>query len=999
MNEGTRNYNKGYIPSEEVVSRTLQAKNRFWVNIVWRTGKPALDSEWNLLDDVGSEWLRNLVSSKIPSGWLNMGRNKFPIGNSAIANTFQFYSSLDQKDIDKPNIIVNGWPMIVGGVNYTDASLNSIELSAATTEGRNDFVFLEVFYAQVRSRDPNNNPITQNKPSLTEIYAYGNTQYGGTNLPDDIVDPTIKPSEDGIETSQRIQLQYRIRVVDEVTFTNVFSTGFDDTANVQGQGAAINPQMSGYNFTNMDIVLNDPGLWRAGAGDEASRTALGTADGYTYAVPMFKVSRRGNQAYNDTGANPSAAYENQQQNATVLADTISDRPDGKFNDGIDFDDILDMRFKVNFPDVNLDKIMEENLHRLFSGTLSSAKTNFLQYDSIADSDINGYTDFLGNEGTSGKRTVWSDTETDQEVIYAKVAYDTTDTSLDAYRSSGTGNWAAGNTITVQITTKLPTGTVIDGTPEIYTEDKNKTNMSTAGTWSGTGTLADPYLFTFNGSGTFILGTQKSVWIYYTLTYPAGQGLTSVPIDFYKVSYVDHASFSTGTVLRGETFENIMMNKNVLFNHPFENEDDTQVYKEIDIINGRKELFFSPLIETTSTKDGGTRLLSVETIDAGPASTKALYVPFPLQHVKGIYSAATGGTEVATKSETNLQISDLDVTENYFIIHEDKYIAELESLKYDPTGAFTGSEVELLINNLGDPGDYGAVFEHHNVTGDTKGTYVRLYNNTTGVQYDIPGGALVTHYRWAGREIPVRNGSGDGYDVNGFIIDCTGSDADIALYFNTMSDETPLWLDVDYLGAAHRSAQLKMVYKYSPYQGSDVGSKAIEMLYKRQNGLFFNNGTGGGVVANTTLGTSNINYTPLSIRLPGSFDDYLRDGSKVELGSCGTLKFDTDIITQAAYEVLGYYGGGKLWEESEITMPASPETTSRGFLDNPFLEVIFEDPTTDPTNAEFIMPLLVIDRGTREMFLFIQIGNKGVHKAAEGQVHYDIFRLNEKILIK
>ncbi len=992
MNQGTRDYNKSFIPAEDVVSRTLQAKNYAWMNVIWRTGKPALDSEWNLLDDLGMEWLRNLVSSKISSGWLKLGRNKFPVGNSNIANTFQFYAELDQNEIDKPNVIVNGWPMMICGVNYTDATLNSIELNAASSTGRDDFVFLEVFYAQVRSRDPNNNKIAQNKPSLTEVYAYGNKQYGGTNLPDDLVDATIKPAEDGIETSQRIQLQYRMRVVDDVTFANVFSPGFDDTANVQGQGAAINSQMSGYDFTNMGATLDDPGLWRAGAGDEASRVALGTADGYTYAIPMFKVARRGNQAYNDTGANPSAAYENQHQNGTVLADVTSDRPDGKFNDGIESNDIFDMRYKVNFPDVNFDKLMEENIHHLFAGTLPSAKTDLLQYDSIADSDINGYTDFTSNEGTSGKRILWTDTSTDQNEIYANVAYDNTDSSLDAYRSSGTGNWGGGDTITVQITTKLPTGTIIDGTPNIFIEDKDKTIP--AGAWSGTGTSVDPYVFTF-GAG---LGHQKNMWIYYDLEYPAGQGITYAPNAFYKVSYVDHASFSTGTVLRGETFENIFTQHQDLFNHPFESRDDTQIYKEIDIVGGRKQLSFSPLIQTTSTKDGGTRLLSVKTIDAGGSGTKAIQVPFPLQHIRGVYSAATSGTEVATLSLSNLNPSLADAVENYFIIDDDQYVAELESLQYDSSGSFTGSQIELLINNIGDPGDYGVVFEHRNITAETKGTYVRLYHNTTGVQYDITD-SNPAHYRWTGRVIPVRNGVGDGYDIGGLIIDCTGSDADLSSYFDSMSDETELWLDIDYLGAAQRSAQLKMVYRYSPYQGSDVGSKTIEMLYKRQNGFFFNNGTGGGVVANTTSGTSNINYTPLSIKLPGSFDDYLRDGSKVELGSSGTLRHDTDIITLAPYEILGYYGGGKIWETSLLTMPASPETTTRGFLGDPYLEVIFEDPTTDPTNAEFILPLLVVDVATRELLLFVQIGNKGVHEPLEGQVHYDVYRLNEKILIK
>ena len=127
---GTNDYDaQKLIPAEVIVTRTLQSKNRNWSNVVWRTGKPALDSEWNLINDMNFEVVSNLIRSNTPSGWIDLGENKYSSGNSGNANTFQFYSNKDQDVLDIPNAIVNGWPVIVGGVDYTDTSLNSIELA------------------------------------------------------------------------------------------------------------------------------------------------------------------------------------------------------------------------------------------------------------------------------------------------------------------------------------------------------------------------------------------------------------------------------------------------------------------------------------------------------------------------------------------------------------------------------------------------------------------------------------------------------------------------------------------------------------------------------------------------------------------------------------------------------------------------------------------------------------------------------------------------------
>jgi hypothetical protein len=992
--QGNNDYNKKIVPSETVVSRTLQAKNRLWTNVIWRTGKPALDSEWNLINDMATEFLGNLIRSSTPSGWINLGSNKYS-SNSGTANNLQFYSSEDDLVLDIPNVIVNGWPILVGGVNHTDTSINSINLAAVSSvlgQHRNDFVFLEVWRAQVRSRDQNNVPIAQNKPDLTHVYAYGNTQFGGTHFVDDLVDPLINPPTSGIETSQRVQIQYRLRVVSGVNFVNSLSSGFEDSANVQGQGANPNPQITGYAYTNMGTELNDSGLWRSGAGDQASRVALGSVDGYSYAIPMFKVFRRVQNTYSDTGITPSDAANKQQANANAIVSGISDRPDGKFYNGIDATDITDLRHKVSLSEIDYSKIIEKNLHLILSGQLRSKQLQN-QYDSIADTDINGYTDFLSNQGCSGKRVVWSDAASTQSDVFGDVSVNSSDTSADVYRipvGAYGSPWTTGDQIVVQITSKLPIGSIIQATPRLYVEEKGKTVVST-GTWSGLNT--NVATFTFSSTPSPI--ASNDIWVYYDTDLAQGNGLSNVPENVYRINYTNYNLFpsTSGYVIRGERLEPTVTRFQDLLNNPFENEDTTTTYKETAVQKNLKQVTISPMIHTTST-DGLTRKLIINTTDS---VNKTVYVPFKIQHLKGIYTTAVGGTELATKTEVNLNVTAVDVANSGIQVKVSSFIAEMTSLKYDPTGTFSGGEIELLIAG---GGTYAPVYKHCSAVsgsgfGTGTGSWIKLYD-VNGNLYTLTDGNI-THYRWSGRRIPATSGSGYGFQLNGFYIDCSGSDNNGV--FGSLGDNSTLYVDMDYLGAPHDGAQVRIIYQYSPYQGVEVGGQNFKIVKVRDKGIFFNNGTGGGTIDSVGgSGTSNAIYSPMSSRLPGVFTDYLRDGSLITIGSAGSQRFNTDAWFYASYDLYGYLGGGSL-NLDNFTMVASPEITSRGYINSPFVEAIFESPVVDQTNAEFILVYLVMDRTTHEVFLFVQIGDKGIHKAAQGDVYLDFFRLDEKLLIR
>lgn len=272
------------------VSRVL---NPAFHQVIWQEDKPPLDSELNLIGQVQSYALQQVVG-RTPSGWLGNETTSSGVyvTNPTWSNWFQFGR---QRTGEKSAIewaLVNGWMVPVTGTktgtppgapNNTD-TFNRITLDpppANAGDSRADFVFLEVWKARVPST-----PSALNKPSTSGIYRYGNVEGGYSYVADDLIDGDV-----GAETTQRVQLQYRLRVQKGIVGLSSYPDGFDPTV-VKAQGAAT--VATSYTFSNMRTELGDPGLWRAGDGTENS---LGTVDGYVYAIPVSMVFRRNTVAW------------------------------------------------------------------------------------------------------------------------------------------------------------------------------------------------------------------------------------------------------------------------------------------------------------------------------------------------------------------------------------------------------------------------------------------------------------------------------------------------------------------------------------------------------------------------------------------------------------------------------------------------------------------------------------------------------------------------------
>jgi len=266
-----------------------------------------MDADLNLLQELSQNFCRQIVMRGTPSGWLSNETNATEdyVTNSIWSNWFQFGRQRTGEKAAIEWAAVNGWLVPVMGTktgtppgNPDDVNTwNVIALDPPPSNSgdfRIDYVFMEVWQARIPT-----NPSTLNKPAANSVYRYGNVEGGFTFLTDDLIDPAL-----GFETTQRVQLQYRIRVVKGLVGLTSYPSGFDPVV-VKAQGGATTP--SSYVFTNMRKDLGDAGLWRAG--DGVPSNAFGTTDGYVYAIPIASIFRRNSVAWNgDPAQNLNGAF-------------------------------------------------------------------------------------------------------------------------------------------------------------------------------------------------------------------------------------------------------------------------------------------------------------------------------------------------------------------------------------------------------------------------------------------------------------------------------------------------------------------------------------------------------------------------------------------------------------------------------------------------------------------------------------------------------------------
>lgn len=234
---------------------------------------------------------------------------------------------------------------------------------------------------------------TGNRPSQNKIYRLGNvTSPLGVALDDDLVDPVLNT-----ESTRRVQVQYRLRVyASQASGVNPKTQpdGFSNTS-ILAQGAQGAP-VALYPFVPADRATTsmssdasqypfvDSGLYVAGDGSSGAATALGTADGFVYAIPLCMVFRRNDTTTsggfdplnNSNGALP-IAHANNFPNANLpggpypIPTSESDRPDGLFADILVSEDVMDLRRHVSPTGVDYEAELKIQLQTLLDKTLAT----------------------------------------------------------------------------------------------------------------------------------------------------------------------------------------------------------------------------------------------------------------------------------------------------------------------------------------------------------------------------------------------------------------------------------------------------------------------------------------------------------------------------------------------------------------------------------------------------------------------------------------------------
>lgn len=336
----------------------LSSENRNWENVVLLSSRPTITPETNLIGQLASDKVRAGIYTSLPSGFINVGAAVQSSSISAdlasaksgdVLFTEQLSNSFYLAAKNDTNLaVVNGWLINVAGTKLLSEATQHNLIEVASPDSISSlisFVFLEAYQKVIAYDQP--------------IKKYGNED--ALSVTNDLLIPGI-----GVETSKRVQICYRIRVIDQYLDLGNYPDGFMPSIKAFGASASD----TSYSFSSM-ASFGDAGLWRAGDGSEYAAEGLGTIDGYSYAIPMFAVSRRvSSDAYDPT------TYEGM-YNAGKLSDGNSFRPDALYADKVYAVDLVDLRHKVSVNDCDFKTLAAETLRGVSKGALSTRKGRVL----------------------------------------------------------------------------------------------------------------------------------------------------------------------------------------------------------------------------------------------------------------------------------------------------------------------------------------------------------------------------------------------------------------------------------------------------------------------------------------------------------------------------------------------------------------------------------------------------------------------------------------------
>lgn len=519
------------------ISGYLEPSGRAWETTVFLAGKPVLDKELQLFQDAGQEAELTLRQKTLPSGWLAsdlLGVRGGTVGVDAIVDSSSVANELQLMQDMWAH--VNGWLIRVASTNAS--SRNVLNLGAGPAGAgakRTDLVVLEVWRRLISAA-----PSTEGKSPSGRIWLHGNVKIpAGSDLSlnpaDDILDTGV-----GAETTRRVQIQYRLRVISGVDIiANPY--GLNDAAvfahSVPASAAAPDGIATLFTYANQSGV-GDPGLWRAGDGNPAN--TLGTVDGYMYAIPLMAVLRRNTTAWN----------RNTNHNGGVASPGPSDRPDGLFHDILDFKDIVDLRLGVSPTGWNYQEVLEKSFNSLLDNEVLTEVITTPLGGGVRGhlhlwADEIGISNAHGGDGTTTGDTPGAEFIGEFDAIRRGFSDRYTAETMTLRYTPAAANWANNEVITID-----PTALPIYPYTAFNWASFAPSNISFVeildATFIGSGTTKDQAPIDLDtvkvsglggvpqGSISFDVGTlpagvtDEALFIRVLVTYPKGVGLSKTP---------------------------------------------------------------------------------------------------------------------------------------------------------------------------------------------------------------------------------------------------------------------------------------------------------------------------------------------------------------------------------------------------------------------------------------------------------------------------------------
>ena len=252
------------------VSRNIDTTDRQFTNVIWQAGKPPLDSELNFVGQIATDNLATTISANAHSGILMNPRSS--------DRGFSFNPLWSNFLKIKPfKALVNGLV-----INVEEKQLN-LSPPPEDTGTRVDFVFLEVWKTIISASGLNADLLTNKPVDKTKVYANGDVE--GVNILDDqMVDSNV-----GFETTKRVQVQYRFRVVDSINIYSHLEGMSSNLVKAQGPLSA----ESDVSFTNQH-ANGDAGLWVA---DMTATNSPLLSENVIYGLPICAITRRNDNVY------------------------------------------------------------------------------------------------------------------------------------------------------------------------------------------------------------------------------------------------------------------------------------------------------------------------------------------------------------------------------------------------------------------------------------------------------------------------------------------------------------------------------------------------------------------------------------------------------------------------------------------------------------------------------------------------------------------------------